>query len=281
MFRTVQPIVWAFDCEWVPDAAAGRRLLGLPHDLPEADVFDAMWRAAGATSEQPRPYLKTVLCRIVSIAVLERRTFADGSVRLHLCSLPKRPEDRESDLLLSFFGGLAKRRPQLVGYNSRSADLTALVQRGVALGLTAPGLCERPERPWEGPDYFHPYSEWHIDLMRLFGGRGATCPSLKELALAAGIPAKLHGNSHATSGADVADLWLRGEHEVIRRYNEIDALTTYLLWLRTAHFAGCFSPQAYVEEEGRVEALLERFAEAGDEHFAAFLERWRCLPSPA
>lgn len=277
MFRTVQPIVWAFDCEWVPDAEAGRRLLGLPPDLPDAETFEAMWAAAGATPERPRPYLKTALCRIASLAVVERRVYAGGTVGLQLCSLPKQQEDDEARLLGSFFGGLARRRPQLVGYNSHAADLRALIQRGVILGLSAPGLCERPERPWDGPDYFYPHSEWHVDLMRVLGGRGAACPSLREMALLAGIPAKtVAGGSHV-SGADVADLWLRGERDAIRRYNEVDAVATYLLWLRTAHFAGCFSAAAYAEEAGRVELLLERLAETGAEHLAAFLERWRCL----
>lgn len=277
MFRTVQPIVWVFDCEWVPDAAAGRRLLGLSPELPESDVFEAMWAAAGATLDQPRPYLKTALCRIVSITVVERRTYAGGTVGVRLCSLPKREEDREADVLSTFFAGLARWRPQLVGYNSQAADLKALLQRGVILGLSAPGMCERPARPWEGPDYFYPHSEWNVDLMRVLGGRGVACPSLKELAAVAGIPVKTVGTGRTVSGADVADLWLRGERDAIRRYNEVDALTTYLLWLRTAHFAGCFSSEAYAVEEGRVETLLEHRAEAGDDHLLGFLERWRSV----
>ena len=73
MFKTVAKDVWAFDVEWVPDADAGRRLHQLPQDLEEAEVFEAMWKAGGATEEEPMPYPKTVLCRVVSIAAVVRK----------------------------------------------------------------------------------------------------------------------------------------------------------------------------------------------------------------
>lgn len=284
MFRTIAPAVWAFDCEWVPDADAGRRLLDLDPDTPEAVVFEAMWQAAGATPEQPRPFLKLAHCRLASVAVVERRVRASGSagseVALNLCSLPREADDSEADILSAFFDGLAKRRPQLVGFNSHGADLKLLAQRGLVCSLSAPGLCRRPDRPWEGPDYFHPHNDWNVDLMRAVGGRGAACPSLKDLAVLSGIPAKTCGDGPC-SGGDVADLWLAGDRDAIRRYNECDAVTTYLLWLRMARFAGFFSAAEYVEEEGRVETLLERHAEWGDDHLGAFLDRWRTVSSEA
>jgi predicted PolB exonuclease-like 3'-5' exonuclease len=280
MFRTIAPTVWAFDCEWVPDADAGRRLLALAPDTPEPEVFEAMWTAAGASPEQPRPFLKLLHCRLASVAVVERRVCASGSagseIALRLCSLPREGGDTESDLLTAFFEGLDRRRPQLVGFNSHGADLPILAQRGLVLGLAAPGLCRRPDRSWEGPDYFHPHNDWNVDLMRAVGGRGAACPSLRDLAVLAGIPAKTHGDGPC-SGGDVADLWRAGRRDDIRRYNECDAVTTYLLWLRTARFAGLLSATEHAGEEGRVEALLERHAERGDDHLGAFLERWRCL----
>ena len=49
MFKTVAKDVWAFDVEWVPDADAGRRLHQLPHDVEESEVFEAMWKAGGAS----------------------------------------------------------------------------------------------------------------------------------------------------------------------------------------------------------------------------------------
>jgi hypothetical protein len=111
--------------------------------------------------------------------------------------------------------------------------------------------------------------------MRVLGGRGASACSLGEMAAACGIPAKLSAAGEHEDGEGVVDRWLRGEIGEIVAYNEVDAVTTYLLWLRTAHFAGHFTGAQYAEEEGHVERLLEERAEAGAIHLAAFLERWR------
>ncbi len=67
MFKTVKNRVWAFDAEWIPDPLAGRMLYKLPNDMPSKEIFEVMWEKGGATEEDPMPYLKTVLCRIVSI----------------------------------------------------------------------------------------------------------------------------------------------------------------------------------------------------------------------
>ena len=73
MFKTVGKRVWAFDAEWVPDPAAGRMLYQLAQDVPDEQVLQVMWKEGGATEEDPTPYLKTVLCRIVSVAAVDRQ----------------------------------------------------------------------------------------------------------------------------------------------------------------------------------------------------------------
>lgn len=112
--------------------------------------------------------------------------------------------------------------------------------------------------------------------MRALGGRGAACPSLADHAALRGIPAKRLGRG-PVHGGDVADFWLAGRAEDIRRYNECDARTTYLLWLRTASLAGLFTAEQHASEEGAVERLLERRADNGDLHLQSFLEQWRTL----
>ena len=58
-------------------------------------------------------------------------------------------------------------------------------------------------------------------------------------------------------------------------YNECDALTTYLIWLRLAHFGGFFSSGEYADEQQRVRELLEREGESpGKEHLLGFMEEW-------
>lgn len=276
MFKAIQERVWAFDLEWVPDPLAGRLVYRLEDGLSELEVLQEMWRRGGATEEDPEPFLKTSLCRIVSVAALERRARPDGSVALNLMSLPREPDDlagsTEREVVGRFLAALSEHRPQLVGFNSLNSDLPILLQRGLILGAAAPGFCRRPDKPWEGVDYFSRASDWHVDLKEIVGGWGKASPSLHELAVQSGIPGKME-----VDGTAVAQLWLTGDLRRIVEYNEFDAVTTYLVWLRLGHLAGFFGDEAYVAEQRRVEELLEREVAQGRPHLGAFLEEWARL----
>ena len=93
MFKSVHRNVWVFDIEWVPDANAGRCLYDLPDSMPEAEVWNFMWQQGGADDNNPRPYLKTALCRIASIAAIVRQESKEGKATLWLMSLPRDPTD--------------------------------------------------------------------------------------------------------------------------------------------------------------------------------------------
>ena len=93
MFKTVNKDVWVFDVEWVPDPEAGRRLFELAEDTPDIDVLKQMWEEGGADEENPMPYLKTSICRIVSIAAVIRTEKGNGNVALSLTSLPHNVDD--------------------------------------------------------------------------------------------------------------------------------------------------------------------------------------------
>jgi len=276
MFKHVHKKVWVFDAEWVPDPVAGRLLYKLPESMPELEVIKRMWQEGGANEENPTPYLKTVVCRVVSISFVTRYVDAEGvSIKLH--SLPRDSSDTghiaEADIIGTFLDALGKRKPQLVGFNSSSADLKILVQRGVANGIRASDFCVRPEKPWEGEDYFSDYGEWHVDLLKILGGWGKSNPSLHEMALVSGIPGKM-----GVDGQQVADLWLKGELDKIVAYNECDALTTYLLWLRVGHFGGHFTTKEYEEEQERVRELLRLEGTKPERsHLRDFLNAWESL----
>ena len=277
MIKNVMKRVWAFDIEWVPDPVAGRLLYELPEETDAADTMKVMWEKGGATEEDPTPFLKTAVCRVVSVAALERRELPDGSVKLNLMALPHDPgdpkESSEAGVVGTFLEALGSNRPQLVGFNSVRSDLKILIQRGLILGLSAPGFCERPDKPWEGIDYFARGSDWNIDLKEIIGSWGLASPSLHEIAVQSGIPGKM-----GVDGNDVAPLWLEGNLERIVRYNECDALTTYLVWLRLAHFAGFFDKTSYGREQGLVMELLQtEIAKGGREHLEEYLEEWNRL----
>jgi predicted PolB exonuclease-like 3'-5' exonuclease len=276
VIRDVAERVWAFDLEWVPDPLAGRLLHGLPDSLPDAEVLREMWRAGGASDEDPTPFLKTAVCRIVSIAAVERRARGDAPGALRLLSLPHSPqnpdETREADVVGRFLEALGKYKPQLVGFNSHDSDLKILIQRGLVLGVQAADFADRPEKPWLGPDYFARGSDWNLDLKQIVGGWGKAVPSLHEIAVQCGIPGKLD-----VDGNDVAGMWLEGRLPEIVAYNEMDALTTYLVWLRLAHFAGCFTNAGYAAEQAEVWSLVEREIAAGKTHLSRYLDAWSTL----
>ena len=273
MFKTVKDRVWAFDAEWIPDPVAGRLLYDLPESAVDLDVLKRMWTEGGATEEDPTPYLKTVVCRIVSVAAIERSVSA-GKGRLHLLSLPRDVSDPEQvserSIVGTFLEKIGEYRPQLVGFNSASADLKAFIQRAIILGIQAKGFCSRPNKPWEGDDYFDSRSsEASIDIRDVVGGWGKATPSLNEIATLSGIPGKID-----VDGEQVAFLWLDGRLDEIVAYNEFDALTTYLVWLRVAHFGGHFTDQQYEAEQQLVRELISSEIENGKTHLKKYLDQW-------
>lgn len=277
MFKTVQNKIWVFDCEWVPDPETGRGLYGLPESMEDAAVMQEMWHQGGATPEDPTPFLKTVLCRIVSISAVVRTWQNTDEVRLQLLSLPRDVTDPEQCLedriIDTFLNAIGKNKPQLVGFNSNASDLKILVQRGIAKGIQAPEFCRRPSKPWEGVDYFNKGSDYHIDLIDMVGSWGRGSPTLNELAVACGIPGKLD-----VDGDAVASLWLEGRLEQIIAYNEFDAITTYLVWLRMAYFGGFLSKQAYEDEQDLLKELLLAESERPErQHLAQYLDEWSRL----
>jgi predicted PolB exonuclease-like 3'-5' exonuclease len=278
MLKLLPAHVWAFDAEWIPCVDTGRRVYGLASDTTDDEVRAHMFAQAGATAENPRPYLKTALCRVVSIAAVKRSANSNGvAMSLELVSLPKLGAglNDERDIVGSFLNNAGRVRPQLVGFNSLSADLPALVQRALVHKVSSPRFCKRPNKPWEGIDYFGKHSDYNIDLKEYAGcfSYGKSTPSLNEMAAACGIPAK-----GGVSGGDVLELWLAGKHAEIIRYNQRDALTTYLLWLRVALFSGLMSRDQFDIEEGLVESMLIRMWRSEDrDDLRAFAEEWRGL----
>jgi predicted PolB exonuclease-like 3'-5' exonuclease len=180
----------------------------------------------------------------------------------------------EADLLQRFLAGIGKTKPQLVGFNITEADLPILLQRAAVCGVTAPNFCARPDKPWEGRDYFARYTDWLLDLRQLYGGWGRSTPSLHELACAARIPGKID-----VSGAQMIDLWLTGDIPRIVAYNEFDALTTFLLWLRTVRLAGLISADEAEAEETSLRRYLTDLVAKNRPYLDAYLKKWDALHS--
>jgi predicted PolB exonuclease-like 3'-5' exonuclease len=269
-----------FDLEWVPDAVGAMRLYELPAETTELEAMQKLWERSPQynADSNPRPFLKYMFSRVVSIAFLSRRCVYDSdrepSVEFRLQSLPELPCENEppdeAELIHKFLYNVGKQCPQLVGYNSEASDLQVLIQRGLINEVSAPAFCERPNKPWEGRDYFDARnSEAHLDLAKRFSG-GAMMPKLDELAKLCGFPGKID-----VKGDQVTDLWLERNISKIVEYNQIDALNTYLVWLRMAYFAGKIEEEMYIEEQDGFRAFLHEETQKPEKAFVAnFLARW-------
>lgn len=275
VIKTILPRLFAFDIEWIPDPEAARRLYGVEVDTRQGreNAFHKLWAEGGATEENPHPFLKLTVSRIVSLCGIYREVDTSRQVTLKLVSLPHDPSDpeccNEKAILQGINRSISDRHPQLIGFNSLRSDLPIIVNRSVVHGLNSFGWAKRPDKPWEGADYFSPHGDYHIDLGPLLGW-GNQMPTLHEIATTSGIPGKID-----VSGGSVADLWLNDDLQAIVNYNEYDAFTTYLLWARVAHFSGLLDVAAYDAEQLLVERLLEEEIANGKAHLRHYLEVWR------
>src|SRR5215204_4966591 len=265
-----------FDLEWVPDAAGAQRLLGLPETISESEAISELWKYSGATDENPRPFVKYLFSRVVSIAFLSLRMVERDGVHVtefKLHSLPRLPlQEREVDesyIIERFLYFIGEREPNLVGFNSNDSDLQVLIQRGLVNEISAAWFCARPDKPWEGRDYFYRFGEQHLDLLRLFSN-GSMKPTLNELARFCGFPGKID-----VKGDQVVDMWLNGDVQEIVEYNQIDALNTYLLWLRVVHFCGKLTDEEYQTEQFTFRDFLEEeCSKPAAQHVRKFLDCW-------
>ena len=279
MIKKLADSVFSFDVEWIPDPKSAEIL----HDSSPvegsgdnaADSFEALWASARKDGDAPdsQPYLKTILCRVVSLAGILREQAPGGRPSLKLISLPTDPSDQqksdEKTILSSFLKSVGRRKPQLVGYNSSQADVPILVQRAIVHGLPGFGFSDRPNKPWEGVDYFDARnSDYNLDLADAMG-QFRDRPTLHQAATLSGIPGKLE-----VSGDSVAQMWLEGKLAEIVEYNEFDAFTTHLLWARIAHFSGLLSSEQYQEEQQLVRELLQSEIKENRPHLCRFVKEW-------
>lgn len=276
----IPEIALFYDLEWVPDAAGAKRIYDLPDETTEIEGMQELWRRTGGYDEEknPRPFVKYLLSRVVSIAFLSRKVvYRDGekTIELSLNSLPKLPLESdtvdEAQIIERFLYIVGTRRPQLVGFNSAESDMQVLIQRGLVNEVSAAPFCRRPERSYDPGDYFKKWdNEDHLDLLTRFSNRSGMAPRLDELAKLFGYPGKidLHGDQ-------VVDLWLAGDVKRIVEYNQIDTLNTYLVWLRLIYFCGKMEEEEYFREHQQFRDFLEAESAKPEKAFVQqFLEKW-------
>jgi hypothetical protein len=164
--------------------------------------------------------------RVVSISVL----ISNGN-----SSLFKSWCYEDEEMVLHFFWKAFSKlnNPTFVSFNGKSFDLPVLILRS----LQFPSMLEKDEvdkafriltdnsDKWENskPNYFNRYTQYHIDLMELFGVYRKY--SLKAICYLCGIPVKTEGE-----GSKVENMFYDGKLEEIARYCAEDVKATALLF---------------------------------------------------
>lgn len=253
--------LFAFDIETVPDVEAGRRLHGL-EGLSDADVARAMFqlrRQETGGSEFLPHHLQRVVA--ISIVMRNRDTFKVWSLG--------EPSAPEAELVARFFDGIERYTPDLVSWNGRGFDLPVLHYRALLHGVSAPRYWETgdSDQSFRWNNYLGRFHWRHIDLMDVLSGYAGRGAPLDQVAQLLGFPGKL-----GMDGSRVWEAWLAGEIDAIRDYCELDALNTYLVFLRFERMRGRIDEREYHDECRLVRETLQR---EDKPHFRAFLAAWQ------
>ncbi|HEY6450993.1 MAG TPA: 3'-5' exonuclease [Steroidobacteraceae bacterium] len=252
--------ILVFDIETVPDVELGRRLYGLD-GLDDAAVAKAMFaQQRASTGADFLPHLQQ---RVVAIAcVLRTRE------QLTVWSLGDL-DSSEPELLTRFFDGIEKYLPELVSWNGGGFDLPVLHYRSLRAGVQAPRYWEvgDEDTAFRYNNYLSRYHWRHLDLMDVLSGfQPRARAKLADMAALLGFPGKL-----GFSGEQVWGACLAGELLAVRRYCEIDALNTYLVYLRFQFLRARLDRVGLEAEFERLRVLLRA---SGEPHHAQFLQAW-------
>jgi predicted PolB exonuclease-like 3'-5' exonuclease len=253
--------VLAFDIETVPDIDGGRRLYSL-HDLEDRDVARVMFnkRREKTGSE----FLPVHLQRVVAISAVYRST-ADN--RFSTWTLGDE-NSTEKEVLEYFFQAVDEFSPTLVTWNGGGFDLPVINHRTLINSVSAGRYWEMGEddSQFERNNYIGRFHFRHTDLMDVLAGyqNGAFAP-LDEMAILLGFPGKM-----GMDGSMVWDQFMAGEINGIRNYCEVDALNTYLVYLRWQEVKGHLSAADLEREFETVKTVLRD----GPPHHREFLSAW-------
>lgn len=254
-----------FDIETVPDAAVGRRWLGLGQEFEDGLVRRRLLEARREATGQS-DFLKPPFHQVVAISAALIDT--DGVIR-RLGPLGS-PADGEADILRDFFQVIADLEPRLVGWNSSGFDIPTLLYRALHHQIAAESFYRIGE-PYHG--YRKRFDEEsHLDLMDLLSGYGASARvTLDEMAAVVGVPGKLN-----VDGSQVLDLYESGQRERIRHYCTHDVLTTALVFMHYAYHRG------WLDTAGRdrfLQSAREWIAQGDEALWAPYREAWESIPS--
>ncbi len=263
--RTKESVnILAFDVETAPDLESARRLYAL-QGLNDADVARVMFEKRRQETGDS-DFLRHHLHRIIAISAVLRHAES-----LRVWSLGD-PGATEAELIRRFFDGIERYTPTLVSWNGSQFDLPVLHYRALLHGVSGARYWDTgdQDREFRWNNYLNRYHERHTDLMDVLSGyQGRAAAPLDEVARMLGLPGKL-----GMSGDSVWEHYQAGRIEEIRNYCEIDALNTYLIYLRWELLRGNLGPEQWQREQQLVRESLKA---DGRPHLATFLANWQVV----
>ena len=254
-------MIVAFDIETIPDIQSGRSLYDL-EGIGDAEVAKAML-AIRRTKVPDAVMLPLHLHRVISISVAVRWE----QNKFIIQSLGNSDGD-EKPLVQEFFRSLEK-QPKLVSWNGSGFDLPVLQYRALYHAIASKPYWDTGEfkNEYKFNNYQSRYHKRHIDLMDLLSRyQMKVAASLNEISKLIGLPGKV-----GIGGEHVFETYLDGKLQAIRDYCEIDALNTYLVYLRFEFIRGNFTAKQYDDELRIVRNWLK---ESGKEHLLSFEKDW-------
>ena len=249
-----------FDIETVPDVAGIRRVHDVSNELDDASVLD--WFVQQRRAQSGSDFLPPVFQRVVAIACVLR----DETLRVWSLGDAADPEE---ELLRRFCDGIERKVPQLVSWNGSGFDLPVIQHRCMIHGVCASKYWDwgDDDKEFRYNNYLNRYHSRHIDMMdvlAMYQPRAYT--GLDAMARLCGFPGKI-----GMSGANVHAAVQAGRIDDVRRYCEMDAMNTYLLYLRFQQIRGTLAAGEFSSE---VSLAREKLAASAAPHWREFLDAW-------
>lgn len=237
-----------FSITTIPDTDGLRAIYGTDEHANAEQLAEIAFQQGRQSHEQD--FLPLHLHRVAAIAC----TLRDDD-HFHVWSLGH-PHDSEAILIQHLFDIMEKHRPLSISWNGSGFDLPVLCYRALTHNLTAP-------RQWDANK-----REQHINLMHeLACHQPDAHASLHDIARLCGLPA-----TPDLAPNQIWVDWQAGKQDSLRQQNELNALNTYLLYLRFLRLRGSMTPVQLQTECNLVRASLTQLDEP---HWLGFLQAWQ------
>ena len=257
--------LFVFDIETIPDVEAAVNLLGECDDLRQGLTDYHLEMTDGKNSFHRQLFHKIVCLSFVSADI----EMVGGKEYYHLKEIRTggKIDSEEKELVEKLCSHLNKEKPRLISFNGRTFDVPVLKYRALKSNMPMDWFYKSGDK-WNS--YANRYSlDWNCDLLEAFSDFGSSAKiKMKEVCALLDIPCK-YGND----GGDVMQMYDDGKVQEIRDYCEVDALVTYILYLKYALHTGLTNTQLYKKSLQELIDYLETERMLRP-HFGEFLDLW-------